>query len=174
MDQSSEIIEEHRALHLRALRTVATLEFLKGLLVVCLGFGLITISRKDLSVSDIAESLLYFFHIDPGRHLCQVFLEAASRLDDANLVAAAMVAAIYSLARFIEAYGLWNARVWAEWFALLSGMIYLPLELYELHRKVTPIRLALLLVNIAVVAYMAYLRLPALRGLHRPLEERDP
>jgi uncharacterized membrane protein (DUF2068 family) len=66
------------------------------------------------------------------------------------------LAAIYSCVRFIEAYGLWQNRAWAKWFAALSGAIYVPFELYELYLGPTRLKLAALILNLAVVAYMAY------------------
>ena len=58
----------------------------------------------------------------------------------------------------MEAYGLWKARVWAEWVALISGAVYLPFEIYELFRRITIVRASVLIVNLAIVLYMLYLR----------------
>ena len=66
----------------------------------------------------------------------------------------ASAAALYAALRFLEAYGLWRNRRWAEWLAALSGAIYIPFELYELHRGVSWLKLAALLLNAAVLAYM--------------------
>jgi uncharacterized membrane protein (DUF2068 family) len=144
---------------LRGLRAVATLEFSKGLLVVLVGLGLISLSRSALGVQDIAENLLYILHINPDLRLSQVFLRATARLDDLNIMTVALVAAAYSSMRFIEAYGLWRARVWAEWFALLSGLVYLPLEVHHLIRKPGVVSWSVLIINLAIVLYMAFLRL---------------
>jgi uncharacterized membrane protein (DUF2068 family) len=59
----------------------------------------------------------------------------------------------------VEAYGLWKARAWAEWIALISGAIYLPFEVVELIRRLSLFHLSLLIVNLAVVLYMVYLRM---------------
>jgi uncharacterized membrane protein (DUF2068 family) len=61
---------------------------------------------------------------------------------------------VYALVRFIEAYGLWRARRWAEWLAAVSGAIYVPFELYELSRGLSWLKLAALTANLAVVAFM--------------------
>jgi uncharacterized membrane protein (DUF2068 family) len=45
--------------------------------------------------------------------------------------------------------------------ALISGAIYLPFEIYELARRPDWIRLLIFVVNLAVVLYMAYLRIQA-------------
>ncbi len=138
------------------LRSIAVLEALKGIAVLALGLGLLHYLHRD--VGDAAERLLRHLHMNPARHYARVFLEAAYRLNDGNLWGMAAGAAAYSIVRFIEAYGLWNARVWAEWFALLSGCLYLPWEVVEVVKHATPIRWAVLLGNIAIVLYMAYLR----------------
>jgi len=71
------------------------------------------------------------------------------------LAVLAMGAIAYSTARFIEAYGLWRERRWAEWFAVVAGGLYIPIELYELVRRVTWIRFGLLAINVAIVVYLA-------------------
>jgi uncharacterized membrane protein (DUF2068 family) len=144
---------------LRGLRAVATFEFSKGLLVVLVGLGLVSLSRSALGIQDIAENLLYILHINPDMRLSQVFLNATARLDDLNIVTVALVAIAYSSLRFVEAYGLWRARVWAEWVALLSGVVYLPLEIHHIIRKPGVVSWAVLIINVAIVVYMAYLRL---------------
>jgi uncharacterized membrane protein (DUF2068 family) len=140
------------------LRTVAAFEFAKGLLVALLGLGLVSMSHRGVDLEDITQGLLYVLHIDRGRHLSQVFLRAAERLDDVNLLAVAAGAAVYSMLRCVEAFGLWTGRVWAQWIALVSGAVYLPLEIYELIRKPTTSRWMLFSINLLIVAYMAYLR----------------
>ena len=61
---------------------------------------------------------------------------------------------VYAAIRFAEAYGLWFERRWAEWLAALSGAIYVPVEIYELTRGVSWIKLTALLLNAAIVIYM--------------------
>jgi uncharacterized membrane protein (DUF2068 family) len=142
------------------LRAVASLELTKGLAVLLLGFGAVSLVHKD--AWDVAEALLRFLHVNPDHHrYAQVFLNLADNLTDAKLWAMAGGALAYSIVRFVEAYGLWRERAWAEWFALISGTLYVPFEVYELIRRQTLIHVAVLLINLAVVFYMLYLRLSA-------------
>jgi uncharacterized membrane protein (DUF2068 family) len=103
-----------------------------------------------------AESLLALFHINTDRHSAQLFLTFADSVTDARLWAAARIAFAYAVLRFTEAYGLWKGRTWAEWVALVSGTLLLPLEVRELFRGVTTIRCLLLVGNVAIVLYMLY------------------
>jgi len=79
---------------------------------------------------------------------------------------------LYSSIRFAEATGLWLEKQWAEWFALISGCLYLPIEIYELAHHVTPIKWAVFATNLLIVAYLAWL----LRDSHmqRKLREAAP
>src|SRR6266704_2349136 len=123
--------QERRELHhLEALRAIATVEFAKGVIVLLLAFGVLSLVRRG-NLWDFVEGILDFLHVDlDGR---------------------------FAL-RFVDAYGLWKARVWAEWVALISGAIYLPFEIYELFRRITVVRASVLIVNLAIVLYMLYLR----------------
>jgi len=144
---------------LRALRAVASVEFFKGLVVLLAGFGVLSLVHRD--AWDVAESFLEWLHISPDAHYAQVFLNLADQVTDTKLWLVAIGALGYSSLRFAEAYGLWKERAWAEWLALVSGAIYLPFEIYELARRPDWIRLVILLVNLAVVLYMAYPRIQA-------------
>jgi len=146
-----------------ALRSVAVFEAAKGLLVLMLGLGLLRFLHKNLE--DIAEQIIRFLHASPGGHLSNLFITAAGHTTDKGLWALAAAAMVYALVRFAEAYGLWNDREWAEWFALLSGAMYLPWEMYSLMRHPQPIKWVILLANLAIVLYMLVLRVQA--GAHR-------
>jgi uncharacterized membrane protein (DUF2068 family) len=149
-----------------ALRTVASFELAKGLIVLLLGFGAVSLVHKD--AWDAAEALLRFLHVNPDHHhYAQVFLNLADNVTDKKLWAVAAGAAAYSIIRFVEAYGLWLERTWAEWFALISGALYVPFEAYEAVTRTTPIHVAVLLINLAIVFYMLYLRLLAQSEISR-------
>jgi uncharacterized membrane protein (DUF2068 family) len=137
------------------LRLVAFYEFLKGAFVLLIGLCALMLVHKDEWV--IAESLLALLHISTDRHSAQLFLEFADRLTDARLFAAARLAFAYSFLRFVEVYGLWKQRTWAEWFALLSGTLLLPLEIRGLMRGITVIRSVIFVGNLAIVFYMLLL-----------------
>jgi uncharacterized membrane protein (DUF2068 family) len=137
-----------------ALRTVALLEAAKGALVLLVGFGLLSLVHHDLQ--RIGERLIAHAHLNPAARYPRIFIDMANQLTDARLLLIAAGAGVYCVARFIEAYGLWYARRWAEWFAALSGSIYVPFELFELHERVTWISLGALVVNSTVVVFMLY------------------
>ena len=119
------------------------------------GFGLLSFLGRDNE--EFAEQIIRHLQLNPAKHYPQIFITAMSRMSDSHLVVLAGFAAVYAIVRFVEAYGLWNERRWAEWLAALSGGIYVPIEIYELMHRVTWVRCAALGVNLVVVGYMVWL-----------------
>ena len=141
--------------HQRGLRAVAIFEAFKGAIVLIAGFGLLSFIGRD--TEQIAAQIVHRLHFNPAHHYPQIFLEAAAKINNTRLLLLAALALGYTIVRFVEAYGLWHERRWAEWFAALSGSIYVPIEIYEVIHRVTWVRVTALTLNVAVVAYMVWL-----------------
>jgi uncharacterized membrane protein (DUF2068 family) len=142
---------------LTTVRAIAIFEAAKGALVLVAGLGLLSLINRD--VEEIAERFVRHSHLNPASHYPKIFIDAASHLTNAHLWLLAGAAALYTLVRWVEAYGLWFERRWAEWFALIAGGIYVPVEIYELVHRPSWIKAAVLITNLAIVAYMAYVLL---------------
>ena len=138
------------------LRLVAAFEASKGLLVVLVGLELLSLIHHGMQ--NVGEEIVERFHLNVARHHPRILLYATTHFNDSNVRLLAFAALAYSTVRFIEAYGLWRLRPWAEWFAILSGGVYLPFELYELLRHPTLVTAGLLVLNAVIVAYLVYVR----------------
>src|SRR5437763_15540633 len=92
--------------------------------------------------------------------LDQLFTLKTSKL---RLAAAGIGA--YGLLEGAEAVGLWFQRRWAEYLTFIATSALLPLEIYELTKTVSPLKMIALLINIAIVVYLLFAkRLFGLRG----------
>jgi uncharacterized membrane protein (DUF2068 family) len=138
--------------HAAGLRIVALFEGAKGLLVLLAGFGLLSFIHKD--IHEAAMRLVRHIHLNPASHYPRIFLDLTERVNDTGLWSMAVAAAMYSLVRLVEAVGLWMKKGWAEWFAVLTGGMYIPLEICEVYRAVTWPRVTVLVVNVVVVSYL--------------------
>jgi uncharacterized membrane protein (DUF2068 family) len=87
------------------------------------------------------------------------------------------VVAAYALLEGVEAVGLWFQKRWAEYLTFIATTALLPLEIYELTKRISPLKIVALAVNLAIVAYLLYAkRLFGLRGggaAEHALRERD-
>ncbi len=147
-----------RSAHRVGLRTVALVEALKGLLALLAAFVLTRMIRRDVDFEDAAEHILNFLHIGLNHHWAQQFLNAADKLSDTRAATILGLASAYALLRFAEGYGLWKQRAWAEWLAIGSGCIYIPFEVDRLVRRPTGFHWGVLIINLMVVLYIAWVR----------------
>src|SRR5688572_16678918 len=134
-----------------ALRSIAVFEGAKGILVLVVGVGLLSLIHHD--IQRFAEELVSHCHLNPARRYPRIFIHAVANVTDSRLRLLAVAALLYALLRLVEAYGLWRSRTWAKWFGIFSGGIYIPLEIYHFSHHVAGASLFLLLANILVVAY---------------------
>jgi uncharacterized membrane protein (DUF2068 family) len=141
------------------LRGIALLEAGKGLLAVLLAVWLVSLLHKD--IQNVAEHLLRILHkifrLNPDGRLAHEIIRGAWRLTRGNLHLWIGGTLLYSTIRFVEAAGLWLEKQWAEWFALISGCLYLPIEIFELAHHATPIKWGIFATNLLIVAYLAWL-----------------
>ena len=76
-----------------------------------------------------------------------------------------------------EAVGLWFMKRWAEYLTFVATTALLPLEIWELTRRISPFKIVALVVNLAIVIYLLLAkRLFGLRGgaeAERAERERD-
>lgn len=73
----------------------------------------------------------------------------------------------------IEAFALWQAKRWGEYFAMIVTSLGLPFEIYELSKAVTVIKLILFALNLLLVGYLVYTRrLFGARGGKKAYEAR--
>ena len=140
--------------HARGLHVVALFEGAKGLLVLVAGFGVLSFIHKD--IHEAAMRLVMHFHLNPASHYPRIFLDLTESVNDTKLWSMAIAAAMYFVVRMVEAVGLWQRKAWAEWFAVLTGGMYIPVEMYEVVRSVTWPRVTVLVINLGVVSYLLF------------------
>lgn len=160
--------EPQQKSHLQGLRTVAVVEIAKGLGAVAFGIWMLTFKQKDLG--DMMANLLDRLHVDPAHEFAIKLISMADRITPEKVEIAAVIAFLYALIRFTEGYGLWNAKTWAEYFAMISGAAYLPFELWTFLRHPSWFHAVIILINVAVVLYIVYVRV----AIHREHAHHPP
>ena len=104
-----------------ALRSIAAVETVKGAMGVALALAFASMVGQD--IPHIAQRLTTRWHLDPAGRYLRPFVRGASLFTSSHLWLFALAALLYALLRFVEAYGLWGERRWAEWFAAANAGI---------------------------------------------------
>ncbi len=89
----------------------------------------------------------------------------ALELRSSTLYALAAAAAGYAVLEGVEAVGLWYQRRWAEYLTFVAVVVFLPYEIWELTKSISPLKVVALVVNIVIAVYLLLAkRLFGLRG----------
>ena len=138
----------------RALRAIAAFEAFKGVLALAASLGFLSLLHRDLH--RIVAALIGHIGLDPGGHYPALLLSSIDRWRAADLPVLLMVAGLYVLVRFLEAFGLWNGRLWGEWLGALSGALYIPFELRHFAHQPSAMTAAVIATNATVVGFLAW------------------
>jgi uncharacterized membrane protein (DUF2068 family) len=136
----------------RGLRLIAAFKLFKGLVLFVVGIGAVKLLHKDVAFE--VERWADLFRVDPNNHYIHHLLERFSILDDRKLKELSVGTFFYSALELTEGIGLLLAKRWAEYFTIIATSSFIPLEIYELTKRVSWPKLVVLILNILVVAYL--------------------
>ncbi|MCU0297596.1 MAG: DUF2127 domain-containing protein [Candidatus Nanopelagicales bacterium] len=165
------------------LKLVALERFAKGLALISGALVAYQVASNRGSILAYVERLLVAFrplgqelgvHLTGSPLVTRVEGWLGGTGDPVRLAGLAMLA--YGVVQIVEGVGLWGGWRWAEYLAAVATSAFIPLEIYELVEKPTPLKAAALVVNIAIVVYLVYKgRLFGIRGGHEAFlhEVRD-
>jgi uncharacterized membrane protein (DUF2068 family) len=134
---------------------IAAFKLAQALLFIAVGVGARRLLHKN--VGDLLEQLANHMRFNPESRLVNFILEKSSLVDDRMLRRIGAVAYFYAALDLIEGTGLYLEKVWGEYLTLAITASFLPLEIFEVFRRLTWIRVSLLVVNTMVFFYLLQL-----------------
>jgi uncharacterized membrane protein (DUF2068 family) len=136
------------------IRLIALFKLLKAIILIAVGLGALHLIHKD--VASVADHWVKVFGLDPGNHHVASALEKVGALTPNKIKSLGIVSFIYAGLFLTEGIGLWMLKRWAEWFSVIITSSLLPVEIYEIHRHPSPLKIGALVLNVAVVIYLLY------------------
>jgi uncharacterized membrane protein (DUF2068 family) len=138
----------------------------RGTLVFILGIALLV---KSQSVVDAVRGWVAELDVNPERRLIPRLLSAAlhpiGNFSYRTVLLIGVGALLFGALELTEAIGLARRRRWAEYLTVIAGCIGIPFEVNEVVHRQTPVRISILLINVAIVIYLAWQKhLFGLRG----------
>src|SRR5258707_12103537 len=124
----------------------------KAIALSALGIALLVTRRAD--PVDVLLGVASPVHLPVKSRLFQRLLLLVADLTITKETAVALTAFAYAILMGTEGVALYLRRPWARWFTIAATSSLIPLEVYEIVREVHPMRVFILLANIAVVVYL--------------------
>jgi uncharacterized membrane protein (DUF2068 family) len=134
------------------LRLIGLMKIGSGLLLAAAGFGIFRTIDRDLGAS--LEGFVTRLHLDPENRLVQETVSRVANIDKPHLQAIGAGTFFYAILHLVEGTGLFLVKRWAEYLPVFATASLLPVELYEVARKVTALRVGVMLVNVVVLVYV--------------------
>jgi uncharacterized membrane protein (DUF2068 family) len=138
----------------RGLEAIAAFKMLKAILLVAAGLGMLTLLRPD-TASELREWLAELT-VRRGQLLVQRGLDFLNVARPAQIGGLGLASIAYGLLFATEGVGLWLEKRWAEYLTVFATGSLIPVELWELSRRFTAVRVLALAANLAAVAYLVF------------------
>ena|SRR5438128_11589814 len=152
----------------RGVRLIAVFKMFKGILLLASGIGLLKLLHKD--VADLVMRWINILHVDPDNRHIQNLLMRASIVNERQLKALSLGSFFYAGLLLTESSGLLLRKRWAKYFAVIVTASFIPLEIWELARRFSIAKTAVIALNVAIVWYLA-LRIKRDSAVARPSDE---
>jgi uncharacterized membrane protein (DUF2068 family) len=136
------------------LKLIAAFRWSKALVLIGAAFGAMRLLRPG-----VAERIAQWTMQLPFAAQHRFVSEGIAKLTHLDTTKVEwIVAGLFAYAALfaVEGYGLWRERRWGEWLTIVATTSFIPFEAYELWKRVTAIRGAMLVLNIAIVIYLVW------------------
>jgi uncharacterized membrane protein (DUF2068 family) len=140
--------------HDRLLRLIALFKFIKAALLIAVGIGALKLLHKDLAAT--VEHCITALKLDPGAHLFNLAVGKAARVRPDQMKKVSVGSFVYAGLFLAEGTGLWLRKRWGEWLTVIITSSLVPIEIYEMFRHFSIIKVVVLLLNLAIVGYLIY------------------
>jgi len=132
---------------------IAIFKLVKAVTLIGVGLGALRLVHDN----NIAGSMIHLaarLGLNPGGRYLDHALARLVNLPSRDFRDLGIGSFVYAALFLTEGTGLWLMKPWAEWFtAIITGSL-VPLEIFEIHRHPTIVKVIVLLLNIAVVGYL--------------------
>jgi uncharacterized membrane protein (DUF2068 family) len=132
---------------------IGIFKLVKGISLLIVAFGLLRLLHRD--VAEVTQHWIEVLRVDPDNRFIHRALVKVFNVTPRQLKELSAGTLIYSAIFLTEGTGLLARKHWAEYMTLISTGLFIPLELYEIYRHLTLIKLGVTAVNVLIVWYLA-------------------
>jgi uncharacterized membrane protein (DUF2068 family) len=136
----------------RILRMIAIFKFFKSAMLIALGLGAFRLLHRDLGA--LAEHWVEALRLDQGGRFVTLGLAKVSKVRPDQIRKLGLVSFLYAALFLAEGTGLWMRKLWGEWLTVIITSSLVPLEIYEIYRHPSWVKVGVLVINLAIVGYL--------------------
>jgi uncharacterized membrane protein (DUF2068 family) len=138
----------------RLLRLIAVFKVLKASALVAGGVVALRLIHADIGT--VLERGVMKLGLDPGSALLNHAIQEACEIPQDRIWLLGALSFVYAGLFLTEGIGLWLTKRWGEWVTVIITGSLIPFEFYECLHRGSPIKIAVLLANIAIVVYLVW------------------
>jgi uncharacterized membrane protein (DUF2068 family) len=139
----------------RVLRLIALERMARGVLLLAAGVYLLFHLNSDFG--RVSERVMRAIELDPRKPFLHHIVAYLHHLHASEIRIAAIIALGYGVLELVEGTGLWLDQLWAEYLTVIATSLLIPFELYELVHRPSVWKAGGIVVNVAIVGYLAQL-----------------
>ncbi len=132
---------------------IGLFKLVKGVSLLIIAFGLLRLLHRD--VAEVTQHWIEVLRVDPDNRFIHRALMKIFNVTPRQLKELSAGTLVYAAIFLTEGTGLLLRKHWAEYMTLISTGLFIPLEIYEIHRHFTILKLAVTVVNVLIVWYLA-------------------
>jgi len=132
---------------------IGVFKLVKGISLLIVGLGLLKLLHRD--VAAVTQHWIEVLRVDPENRFIHRGLVRIFNVTPKQLKELSAGTFVYAAIFLTEGTGLLARKHWAEYMTLISTGLFIPLEAYEIHRHFTWLKVAVTLVNLLIVWYLA-------------------
>lgn len=152
----------------RGILLIALFKLFKGVLLIAVGIGALNLLHKDLAAT--ISHWIDILRVDPDNQFIHPILSKVFFVTPKQLKTLSAGTFVYAALLFIEGAGLLMRQHWAEYFTVITTAGLIPLEIYELAKHFSSMKIIVIAVNALIVVYLvARLRSSRVRDALKPV-----
>ncbi len=131
---------------------IGAFKALKSVSLLFVGFGLLRLLHRDMAA--FVDHWVQVLRVDPNNHYIHKAISKVSNVSPRQLREFSVGSFVYAVVYAIEGYGLLRRKRWGEYFTVISTGLLIPLEIYEIFKRPTPMRFGVFALNVAILIYL--------------------
>jgi len=140
----------------RVVALIGVFKLIKATLLIALGIAGLVSAPSELAHH--VRHALAWMGLSPGHHTLSHLLGKLGSFDDGVAREFAVASLCYAAVFLVEGIGLLKKRRWAEWLTVGVTASFIPIEIYEAVRRFGAGKIAALILNLAILIYLVWVR----------------